>query len=360
MTELLLVGAGHAHLYLVKHAAALLDAGYRVHLLAPRYFHYSGVASASAAGPMAPDEGRINVAALARRSGVTFHEGTLASLDLARRLAGTSDRREIGYDVLSLNIGSVVASPGFPVDPQVLRTKPLGELGRLGARLAAAAEPVGAHVTVVGAGASGLELAAHLTTHRDVGHVRLLEAGPEIGADLPRRARGRVLRLLADEGGAEVRTGFAVSSLGASVARGRDGEEVAHDVAVLATGLAASPLVGQLGLGTAAGVPVRETLQHVDHDEIYAAGDCAHFVPQPLPRIGVHGVKQAPVLHRSLLARAAGESLPVYRPQRRALSVLDLGGGTGLATWGRAWWMGRSALRLKRAIDRRWLRRYQG
>ena len=133
-----------------------------------------------------------------------------------------------------------------------------------------------------------------------------------------------------------------------------------HDVALLAAGLTAPPLLAELGLGDARGVPVRETLQHRDRDDMYAAGDCAYFLPDALPRIGVHGVRQGPVLLRSLLARTKGKPLPVYKPQRRALSILDLGDGVGLAVRGRWWWFGAGALRLKRYIDGHWLRGYVG
>ena len=362
-TGLLLVGAGHSHLYVVKHAAALVAAGYRVTLLAPRYFHYSGLASATAAGTVAQNDGRIDVAALAQRAGITFHEGTLVSLDRDRRVASTADGVEIPYDVLSLNIGSVVAQSGLLVDDAVLRVKPLSSLNGLGDLLASvsagtARPDSGVRVTVVGGGATGLELAAHLAVRRDVARVQLLEAGAHVGADLPDGARRRLEKLLAARG-VVVRTGCPITHLRAHASQCADGNELTHDAAILATGLAAPPLVSELGLGDDHGIPVRATLQHVDHDEIYAVGDCAHFLPRPLSRIGVHGVRQGPVLHASLLARVAGDPLPAYEPQRRALAVLDLGGGTALATWGRRWWGGPGALRLKRVIDRRWLRKYQ-
>ena len=353
---MLLVGAGHAHLYVLNNATALQAAGYRVHLLSPRYFYYSGVASATAAGEMATEVGRIDVAALAERSGVTFHEDTLASLELADRVATTSLGERIDYDVFSLNIGSVVAPPEMTVEAGVLRVKPLGDLASLGDRLDA--ESTGTTITVVGGGATGLELAAHLAVRRGVAGVHLLEAGMVLGPELPPGARRRMLRLL-EKRGVVVRRGCAVAHLGTGHVNCADGMTLAHDAAVLATGLAAPPVVGELGLGDGRGVAVRATLQHVDHDEIYAVGDCAHFLPEPLPRIGVHGVKQGPVLVASLLARLGAEPLPTYQPQRRALAILDLGDGTALATWGPLWWLGPAALRLKRRIDRKWLERYQ-
>ncbi len=356
MPELLLVGAGHAHLYIVKHAATLAAAGYRVRLLAPRFFDYSGVASATAAGVLSSADGRIDVRALAGACGVIFHEGRLESLDPQARTATAEDGSELTYDVLSVNIGSEVDPVGMRIHRTVLRVKPLSGLADLDDRLRAATS--GATVTVVGGGSSGVELASHLAMRPDVRRVQLVESTSEVGADLPRGARRTMARLLRTRG-VDVRTGCEVSELGEHDAACADGSSLSHDLALLATGLTAPSLVSTIGLGDRRGIPVRATLQHVERDEIYALGDCAFFTPHPLPRIGVHGVRQGPVLHASLLARLGDGPLPEYRPQRRALSILDLGGGVGLATRGRLWWCGTSALRLKRFIDRRWLKIYR-
>ena len=138
-----------------------------------------------------------------------------------------------------------------------------------------------------------------------------------------------------------------------------NGRTISHDLALVAAGLRAPELLAAIGLGDERGVPVRATLQHQDRDEIYAAGDCAHFLPEPLARIGVHGVRQGPVLHASLMARVGEGPLPEYQPPRTTLAILDLGGGVGLAVRGRWWVFGRAALRLKRFIDRRWLKIYR-
>lgn len=366
MPLLLLVGAGHAHLHLVKHAEELSAAGYRVHLLAPRFFDYSGVASATAAGHLHRDAGRIDVRPLADAHGVELHEDTLAAVDVPARVATTSRGARQSYDVLSLNVGSVVAQTDMSVHPAVLTVKPLSGLADLAERLRVggptrsgrATGMSGAIVTVVGGGASGVELAAHLAVRPDVAEVRLVESGPAVGLDLPTGARRRVTRLLESRHVSLV-TGQRVRAVEEHRLVLVDGTELPHDVALLSTGLVAPRLVTDLGLGDEHGVPVRATLQHVDHEDIYAAGDCAHFLPAPLPRIGVHGVRQGPVLLESLLARRRGGPLPEYSPQRRALSILDLGDDVGLAVRGRWWCYGRLPLRLKRSIDDRWLQTYR-
>lgn len=355
--DLLLVGAGHTHLHLVRQPEQLVTAGYRVRLLSPPTFHYSGVASAAAIGDISPGLGQIDVAALATNSGVRHYAGVLAGINLDDRYAIADDGTELAFDVICFNIGSVTAPGSMEVDASVLRVKPLSNLSTLQERLRGPLPVSGSLVTVVGGGSSGLELAAHLATRPDVAQVHLLEAGSHLGPDLPQGARRRVERLLSSRG-VRVRTNCEVMHLAETSTRCADGTVIGHDLAVLATGLEAPSLVTHLGLGDHDGIPVRATLQHRDHDHVYAAGDCAHFLPHPLTKIGVHGVRQGPVLQASLLARVRGDPLPTYVPQTRALSVLDLGAGLGLAVRGRRWWLGRSALMLKRWIDRRWLRQY--
>ncbi len=356
--RLLLVGAGHAHLHLLHESDRLVRAGYDVTLVAPRWFDYSGTASAVAAGHASPADGRLDVSAIAG-TGVEHRTTVVTSVDLAGRTARLDDGTVLPWDVVSVNIGSVAATPrdGEPLQESVLPVKPLTLLHRLDERLGENPRKRGHEVTVVGAGASGLELAAHLAARADTARVVLLEAGPRLGGHLPARAARRVTRLLTDRG-VEIRTGVRVERVEAEAVVLADGTRLTHDTAVLATGLAPPPLAVWAPLGGPEGIPVRATLQHRDHDDVYAAGDCAHFLPGPLPRIGVHGVRQGPVLLAALEARASGGPAPVYEPQRRALAVLDLA-GTGLAVRGGWWWLGRSSLALKRLIDRRWLAQYR-
>ncbi|GAB2773679.1 FAD-dependent oxidoreductase [Nocardioides salsibiostraticola] len=351
------MGAGHAHLFLLKSAAELRDAGYDVTLLAPGTFHYSGVASATAAGVLPESDGQIDVKKLAGENGVLQHEGLLAALDHAGRVATTDDGTEIGYDVISFNIGSAVSPHGMRVGDDVMRVKPLSSLAGLDHRLSAQSTP--ARITVAGAGSSGVELAAHLALRSDVGEVTIVDAEGAIARDLPAGARRRLQRSL-DQRGVRVLLSTPLAELSGRTGTCVDGTTIDHDVAILATGLAAPLIVESTGLGDRDGIPVRGTLQHRDHDDIYAGGDCANFLPQALPRVGVHGVRQGPVLLASLLARRFGQELPTYEPQAKALAILDLGGGIGLAVRGDRWWYGRSALWLKRWIDRRWLAKYQG
>lgn len=342
---LLLVGAGHAHLHLLDRAAELA-LHYDVVLVAPRWFHYSGTASAVATGDLPASAGRVDVAALAAGRGVRHVVGRVVDLDVAARTARCDDGSALDFDLVSLNLGSVVAPAA--VGERVLPVKPLTGLPALGA-----AARAGERVTVVGGGSSALELAAHAAARG----ARVTLVADVLGAELPAGARRRLRRVLSARG-VDVREGPTVTEVGDDEVLLADGTRVPHDLVVLATGLSAPPEVARWGLGDEHGIPVTATLAHPEHPHVLAAGDCARFLPRPLPRVGVHGVRQGPVLLAGLLARAQGEELPAYDPPERWLAVLDLGGGRGLAVRGRWWWEGRAALRLKRRIDRRWLAGY--
>ncbi len=379
-TRLLLVGAGHTHLHVLKNADQLRDAGYAVTLLAPADFIYSGVASSSSTGALSIDTGVIDVGALAGDA-VTHHRQRLADLDVEARRARTDDGTWLDFDVLSINIGSVANRYDIEATDEVwtddvVAVKPLEELLDLNARIAAAATGAGTpvRVTLIGGGPTAMELAGNLSSGRGLEgapprRVTVIEAEATVMRHLPALAQRRLLALLHSRE-VTLLKGRSVRSIESDHTILEGGASVTHDVVVLATGLVSPSLLADVGLAdphpevsdhrvVTDGIPVRATLQHRDHDDVYAVGDCAHFMPQPLAKIGVYGVRQGPVLLASLLARAAGEPLPEFVPQRHALQVLDLGDGVGLATRGSWWWLGRAALRLKRRVDRTWLTHYQ-
>lgn len=357
--QVVLVGAGHAHLEVIRRAASLQAAGVSVTVVAPRWFRYSGLASPVAAGLLPASANTVDVATLARRCGVVHHDAKVDAIDLPGRRLRSDDGAWHPYTAVSFNVGSVSRTDQLAVAPEVLVTKPLARLETLAPQLAdLAALSQSPRVAIVGAGPTGVELAA--TTAVRLGRpaeVVLYGRGPRLLEGLPGRAGRLAARALAERG-VELALGTAVTAVAS------DHVEVAGacrpaDAVVLATGLVAPPVLERLGIGDARGVPTSATLQHPDHPEVFAVGDGAHFLPRPLPALGVYGVRAAPVLVAGLRAFHTGQPQPAFRPQRRSLQVLELGDGEALAVRAPVVWRGRSALALKRRIDRRWLHRYR-
>jgi NADH dehydrogenase FAD-containing subunit len=355
--RVVLLGAGHAHLHVIDRAETLRRAGVELTVVAPARFDYSGMAAASATGALPPDAGRVDVAALARRRGVAHVVARATSVDAARRLVHVEDGTRLTYTAVSLNVGSVTSGGNLEVGDGAVVTKPLADLRRLEQRLRGLAPRGRCRVAVVGAGASGLELAGNIAARLgSAAEIFLFDPTAGAGAGLPRAAATRAVRILAARG-VRPRAERVLQVAGDHVVTARGHEPT--DLVVVATGLTAPPLVVASGLGDERGVPTGADLRHVGHHDVFAVGDCAHFLPRPLPPLGVYGVRAAPVLLAGLLALHQGRALPAFEPQRHALRILDLGAGRALAARGRWWYEGPGALGLKRRIDRRWLARYR-
>ncbi len=381
-----LVGAGHAHLYVAARAERFTRRGLRLILVEPGLFWYSGLATGVVGGLYEPARDSLDPEPLVRRAGGEFLRDRLIGLDGER--ARLASGRTLEYAALSLNIGSDAATEGLPGAEHALPVKPIEGLVRLredlerlagaagggpctggpepaGGRAGSAAPPtaVPLRVLVIGAGASGCEVAANVAAlARRLGLAarvavaaddeRLLRAHPAGAA----RALGRAL----DRAGVETRLGAKIVELGSGWARTASGERLSADILVLATGLAPPALIRRLGLpvGPDGGLRVDASLRAAGRDRIFGAGDCIFFEPRPLPKLGVFAVRQAPVLLANLLSAAEGRPLRSYRPQPVHLSILNLGDGTALATWGPFWWLGRASLRLKEWLDFRFLDRF--
>ena len=360
--RLVLVGAGHAHLHLVRQATRLRAAGLEVTLIAPRRFQYSGLASGVLSGALAVDEAEIDIAALAAAFGVRHLPQPVTAIDRIRRVLALAGGATEPFDRLSLNIGSVVADPhGLAGHPEVWPVKPLANLFALRARVEAEMARDGAspRIVVAGGGQSALEIAASLCGLIERAGVDpdVAVVAPDFGTSLPTRARTRLLTSLRTRG-VVLMTGRVVARE-TNLCHRADGVAVPCDHLVLATGLEAPSLIADLNLPVDADGRLRlgPTLQSLGDPAIFAAGDCAVIDDHPRPAVGVFGVRAAPVLLDNLIADSSDPPLRPFRPQKRWLSIMDLGDGRGLATRGRFWCLGRMALWLKRRLDHDFIRR---
>lgn len=345
MKRVLLIGAGHAHLALLRSLAETPLYGATTMLVTPsRMQVYSGMLPGVIAGHYHLEQAQVDVAALAARAQIELTLGELVALDARRRTVRLKDGNELEYDVASLNAGSIVerSIPGFE---HALPVKPFDEFvyGLRGVK----------RVAIAGAGPGGAELAMAL---RHAGaQVTLFSEGSSMAPELARR----VLRGLR-RAGIDFRPGMAVTGIepGPVVVAGTTHQE--FDRVVLATGTAPQPWLRTSGLETDEHgfALVQGTLQSVSHLDVFAVGDCATLRDSPHPKNGVYSVRHGDVLTQNLRNVAEGKPLVPYVPQARALSLITCGRRYAIAEWGGwtaeghlLWWW-------KSRIDKRWIRSF--
>jgi selenide,water dikinase len=369
MKKLLLVGAGHAHLEILRrfHRHPLPGVELAVVSLGPLHY-YSGMVPGYLQGTYREAEIAVRVPDLAARADGSFVAGRAIGVIPDRcqvRVETAAGERLISYDLVSFAVGSDTAGAGDPeVAGEAQRVKPLARVRDLRRRLLALAENGKREVplAVVGGGAAGVEVAlAAAAVLGSRARITLLDAGPEILAGYRQRFRRRARAILAERGIA-VETGRRVAAVHAEEVLTADGGQVPSRLTVWLTGAVAWPLFQSSGL------PLDEqgflwidaALRSVADPSIFAVGDCGTLASHPdTPKAGVYAVREGPVLWASLRAAIVGGEPPRYTPQSGFLSILNTGDGRALLDYKGIVSHSRWAWRLKDAIDRRFMARYQ-
>ncbi len=356
----MLVGGGHAHVEVLRQFAASPLTGWRITLLTREAMSpYSGMLPGVIAGLYRAEQALIDIRALAARAGAEALIDRATGIDLEAKRVHRAGGESRPFDLLSLDTGATPDTAGVPgAAAHVLALKPIDALLP---RLRALLESPPARLGVVGAGAAGVEVALALRARLPQSRVTLVAGVAGVLAGFPDRLRARATAALTERRIA-IHQGEDVAEVV------RDGlvfpraAPLALDAVLWATGAAAPAWLGETGLARdrAGFLRVDACLQAIGQDRIFAAGDCAGFDPQPLPKAGVVAVRQGPVLARNLRAAAEGRALRPYRPQSDWLVLLSLGDRRAIGTRNGVVVGGRAAWWLKDWIDRRFMARYQG
>lgn len=351
--HVLLVGAGHAHMEVLRSAARFAHAGIELTLIDPGQFWYSGAATGVLSGDLEPQAACLDPAPLL---GVAhWQRSAVLHIDPEARSVSLSNGKSLTYDVLSLNTGSRIEAPDLLTDGAIA-AKPVQALAQLRDQLEACQGRM--RLAVAGAGATGVEVAAALAglQHRLGARPTVMLCGADLLPGWPAQARKRAALAL-KQIGVEY-SPIKVRRFENGLLHLEDRRKAPVDQLVVATGLTANIPEG-VGAGEN-GLPVRSDLSWTEHSDIFAVGDCAELTFAPRPKLGVFGVRAAPILVENLIRAAQGrKTRKHYSPQDRWLSIMDLGNGRALGRYGGLVFEGGWALRYKRWLDHRFLDRYR-
>jgi len=336
----------------------LIDRG-RTHLWKPLLHEV-------AAGSMDMDHHALDYLAQARWHHFGFQLGSIVALDRARRVVMVAPmldeegrqlipEREISYDTLVIAVGSRTNdfnTPGAREFATSLDTPE--EARRFHRRLINACiraneqrvplRPEQLKVAIIGAGATGVELAAelHKTTRELVAYgleninperdvkLTLIEAAPRILPVVPERVSEAATELLRGLS-VHVLTGERVTEVAADGVMTADGKKIPAELTVWAAGIKAPDFlkdIGGLETNRVNQLIVLDTLQTTRDQDIFALGDCA-CCPWPgrqgcVPPRAQAAHQQAMHLAKMVKRRLAGAPLRPYR-YRDFGSLVSLG-----------------------------------
>ena len=304
-----------------------------------------------------------------------FLRSEVTNIDLANKTLETSSG-EVGYEYLALTAGSVATPPPENLRENLQPFWNLDDALRLRYNLADAwwavlsrkadgSEPGALTVAVVGGGATGVELAAEVSTLFDYLKKRTTRNLPEEPRVVLFEAADRLLGWLdpyfhevAMEElaslGVEVRLGAAVEEAGEKGIKA-GGEWLPSRTRIWAAGVKASPLVENLPVekGPSGRARVDEYLTLENHPEVYLPGDGGVYTDTrygPLPPTASVAVQEGPFVARDLERRLGGERRrPPFRYFNRGY-IVSLGPESAVAETVGVRFRGAAAQALYRSI----------
>ncbi len=359
--SILLVGGGHAMMPTVRHIREKVSASVQVTLVSDHpYLYYSGMVPEYIGGVYREEEVRLDLISLCDRYGIEWVHGRATALDVRRNEVTLDDGRVVAGDVIAFDVGSM--TPG--TNDEAIVAKPLHRITRFAAQVDDMFESDRPHsIAIIGGGAAGVEvalnLAARIRRHGDDQRIRihLHEANDRLLHMFPKSLSKDALRLLVDAG-VQVSIGSRPVAAGVNILRSPLGEQE-HDTILWATGTKGPDFFKEAGLlaDQRGFVHTDKQLRVIGRADIFASGDSALVKGhENLARIGVHAVKQGPVLLNNIAASVNEKgTLESFAPY--PVSPIIISTGIASAWWlaGAFWFRNKLALGLKHHIDRKWI-----
>lgn len=363
--QLVLLGAGHAHLQVLEHLAAHPLAGVAVTLInpLPRQIVASMVPG-FVAGHYPLEDCAIPLEPLVQRSGIRWLQRSVTAVNAQEQTLQLDDGNTVAFDWLSVNTDPVQNRQQIESDlpgarEHALFIRPADALTALWPRVVEMGASRPLRIAMIGTGAGSLEMALAVRHRLPHCAVTLVCGAQQPGAHHPQAVQHRLQAILKKRR-ITVLQDVAVSLRADSVQLGC-GADLACDVPMLATRGQAPPWLANSGMALddhgflAVDVYQRST----SHSRVFAAVDAGTRLDRTLARSPLHATRAGTALFHNLAAVTAGHALKPHQPPQASLNLLACGDRYALGIWKNfsaqgawLWW-------LKNWIDRRFMVRYR-
>lgn len=378
LKTIVLIGGGHTHAYTLKNFGMKPIPGVRLVLITRDVMTpYSGMLPGHIAGHYTKEECHIDLLRLARFAKATMIHGEACGIDFDEQRVSVKGRPSVGFDLLSIDIGSAPAAMKSGLQTADVPLTPVKPIDGFSARWDCILERVVAtkkplSIVVVGGGAGGVEMVLSMQTRL----VKELEARGKspslvnftvatrshtvLQAHSP--AAQRLFRDILKERQVVVETSCEVTSMKKGALVCANGKEITCNEVIWCTQAGCQSWLKDTGLqlDDKGFIAVGPTMQSKSHPEVFAAGDCCAMIDNPRPKAGVFAVRAGPPLTNNLRRLVLGQGpLEKFEPQSSFLGIIGTGdkrvcvASRGAMAMRAAWLWD-----LKDWIDRKWMAGY--
>ncbi len=381
VSDLVLLGGGHANIQVLKMLAMNPIGGLRITLISDQtHSPYSGMVPGYLAGYYSYEECHFDLRRICEELGQRFIKAKIIGIDPQRKKIQLENRAEVSYDCASINVGIEPESLENSSVDAALKLIPLKPISKFIAHwdqlitdLKAYKGSESLQISVVGAGASGVEISIILKMlidqHQWNAEVCLIHRHEFLVSVKDRVAQRRLLKTLKELDIKVFKNTHALKEQeNGLVLKDDNGLIRTKDFFRILTATQASAPQwfkhSGLPVNPDGFVKVSGNLLVENEHDLFAAGDCIHFSPSPLKKAGVYAVRQGMVLEYNIRAYFTGKSaLKTFHPKKNVLSLITIGERKALVhqdSPSMLRWMWPSLLwTVKDGIDRRFMKRFQ-
>ncbi|MGH3159460.1 MAG: NAD(P)/FAD-dependent oxidoreductase [Streptosporangiaceae bacterium] len=334
--SVVVVGAGFAGMSSLK---TLAKGGLRVTLVDHNiYSTFQPLLYQVATAGLNPGDVAYPARGVTRKYGVQFRRGELASIDTKARQVELADGGHLGYDYLIIATGvtaSFFGIEGAQKNSLALYTR--RDAIRLCDHLMAGLEELSAAavngtahddvvITIVGGGATGVEVAGTLAELRNIAlsaaypeidknrvKIRLVELGDYLLPPFSPSLRDYAYRQLVKRG-VDVRLKTQIREVAPDSVIVDDGTSLRSNITVWAAGVAAPPAAARWGLpqGKSGRIVVGTDLRVKGEDRIFAIGDVAFVEDNPVPELAQPAIQAGRFAAQQIRRLTAGEATTAF------------------------------------------------
>lgn len=270
----------------------------------------------------------------AGQSNMRFSKGAIEAVDTTTRRVRVEGGVELGYDYLVVATGVTTNYFGVAGAEEhslalYTRDQALAVRDAMFSRLEHAVRlgrPQDLRVVVVGAGATGVEMAGTLAELRNSGlgalypeldpkrtHITLIEMAPQVLSPFGRRSQRYAARALAERG-VQLRLSTTVNEVRHDCVVVDDGEQIPAGLVIWASGIKAPDEIATWGVpqGKGGWIEVGSDLRVRGFDDVFAVGDVAR-TPDGLPQLAQPALQGGAHAGRQIGRLVAGETTVPFR-----------------------------------------------
>jgi pyridine nucleotide-disulfide oxidoreductase family protein len=371
MFNLVFIGGGHSHGIALKLWGKKPVLGIKVTLISNvKNTPYSGMLPGYLGGYYNYEETHINLEKLAKFAKIKLIIDQVIDIDAKRKKIVCQSGNQVDFDIVSIDIGStpknseieganLYSIPAKPVNLFLERWQEIIDKAKQNQNKLLT-------LNIIGGGAGGVELALN-TYQKLIGilplnklAINLIHKREKLLSNQNEWVSHKLAEILKSKN-INLYLNTTVKAVHQDNIITESGLKINADYHFLVTQGTAPLWLKNSSISTdkEGFILIKNTLQSVNYDFIFATGDIATMVNNPYPKAGVFAVKQGKPLYENICHFLKNKPLKSYHPQKCYLNIIGIGNQSAVAMWGSFGWESPMLWYWKKYLDKTFMRQFE-